>query len=77
MLKSREKDAKSLLQELTQRHYQERPVYHLIGSDGPEHAKVFRVSLTLPDSRMFEAEGPSLKRAEQAVAAKALAVLTE
>ncbi len=68
----RVKDCKSLLQELTQRLFKERPVYALLGSYGPEHAKVFTVQVALPDGRIFQSEGPSMKRAEQFVACKAL-----
>ena len=66
------KDNKSLLQELMQKSFQERPVYTLLGSSGPEHAKIFEVGLALPDGRNFRASGSSVKRAEQAVAALAL-----
>ncbi|SBV90435.1 Ribonuclease 3 [uncultured delta proteobacterium] len=66
------KDCKSLLQEVTQRRFKERPVYALVGSSGPEHAKVFTVRVTLPDNREFISDGPSLKRAEQIVACLAL-----
>lgn len=66
------KDNKSLLQEIVQRDFQERPVYTLLGSSGPEHAKVFEVGLRLPDGMSFKASGSSVKRAEQAVAAEAL-----
>ena len=69
------KDCKSLLQELTQRRYKERPVYTLVGSAGPEHAKTFTVQVTLPDSLVFMSDGPSLKRAEQLVACQALEYL--
>lgn len=66
------KDCKSLLQEVTQRRYKDRPVYALVESSGPEHAKVFSVRVTLPDGRAFTSDGPSLKRAEQLVASLAL-----
>ncbi len=66
------KDCKSLLQEVTQRRFKERPVYALVDSSGPEHAKVFTVRVTLPDNREFTSDGPSLKRAEQLVAYLAL-----
>lgn len=69
------KDNKSLLQELTQKSFQERPVYTLLSSTGPEHSKVFEVGLILPDGQEFKASGSSLKRAEQAVAAEALKTL--
>lgn len=69
---SQTKDCKSLLQEVTQQQFKERPVYTLIGSSGPEHAKVFTVQVTLPDNLVFTSDGPSLKRAEQLVACLAL-----
>lgn len=66
------KDCKSLLQEVTQQRFKERPVYTLVGSSGPEHAKVFTVRVTLPGDLSFTSDGPSLKRAEQLVACLAL-----
>ena len=69
------KDSKSLLQEITQQRCKERPVYSLLDSSGPEHAKVFTVQVVLPDGQTFTSEGPSLKRAEQLVACKALETL--
>lgn len=70
--KSKSKDAKSRLQELTQQLFRDRPVYSLVGSAGPEHDKVFTVRLDLPDKRTFTAEGSSVKRAEQTAAQIAL-----
>lgn len=72
-----DKDYKSLLQELTQQKFRELPVYKLIGSYGPEHAKIFEVSLTLPTKDTVMATGKSLKRAEQAAAELGLQLLTE
>lgn len=66
------KDSKSRLQEVTQERYKERPVYALVDSSGPEHEKVFTVRVTLPDGLVFTSDGPSLKRAEQLVARRAL-----
>lgn len=73
--RSKNKDAKSRLQELTQQLFHERPVYSLSGSDGPEHDKVFTVRLELPDKKSFSASGSSVKRAEQNAAMLALAHL--
>lgn len=67
-----QKDFKSRLQEITQRLYKERPVYHLAGTFGPEHEKTFAVCLRLPGGECFEAQGPSLKKAEQSAARTAL-----
>jgi len=69
------KDHKSKLQELTQERYGARPVYHLTGNSGPEHAKIFHVTLTLPDGQTCLASGPSLKKAEQRAALAALETL--
>lgn len=66
------KDNKSRLQELTQQLFRERPVYALLGSHGPEHDKVFDVSVTLPCGTVLYASGPSVKRAEQAAAGAAI-----
>jgi ribonuclease-3 len=66
------KDFKTQLQEIIQQTYHERPSYTLHASRGPEHAKLFKVRLLLPDGRSFFAEGPSLKRAEQEAARNAL-----
>ncbi len=72
---TRGKDSKSRLQELTQKLFQQRPVYALQNSLGPEHAKLFEVILTLPDGQKFTSTGSSMKKAEQAVAALALQYL--
>jgi ribonuclease-3 len=72
---SKSKDHKSQLQAIAQKRFRERPVYTLIGSAGPEHAKMFYVKLALPDGKTYEDAAPSVKKAEQAVAAKALAEL--
>ena len=69
------KDNKSQLQELTQRILKERPVYSLVSSYGPEHSKIFRVTVSFSDGQLFSCEGPSLKKAEQRVAQIALDAL--
>ncbi|MHC1700177.1 MAG: ribonuclease III [Humidesulfovibrio sp.] len=69
------KDYKSRLQEITQETHRERPRYILAESSGPEHSKVFAVEAVLPDGARFRAEAGSLKKAEQAAAALALASL--
>lgn len=72
----KERDRKTSLQELCHRLFAgERPIYAQIAAEGPSHARVFTVEVTLPDGRAFRAEGTSCKRAEQNAAAKALAAL--
>ncbi|MBI9112611.1 ribonuclease III [Maridesulfovibrio ferrireducens] len=69
------KDFKSKLQEITQDIFKERPTYMLTGTKGPEHEKIFQVVLNLPSGKTFEAEGTSLKKAEQTAAATAIVYL--
>jgi ribonuclease-3 len=71
----RAKDFKSLLQELTQRRFRDRPVYTLIGSSGPEHSKIFEVKVDLPSGQSLMATGPNLKTAQQMVARAAIELL--
>ena len=70
-------DAKSRLQELIQAKGDPIPVYQLTAEEGPDHARVFTVSVTLSDGRQAQAKGFSKKRAEQAAAAAMLASLEE
>ncbi len=74
---AQQKDYKTQLQEATQdQQLKERglPAYTLVGSDGPEHSRVFTVRVTLPTGQDFTAQGPSLKRAEQEAAKLALTI---
>lgn len=70
------KDNKSVLQELTQSTFKDRPVYAVTGSSGPEHAKQFFVNMRLPDGTTFEGRGSSVKRAEQNAAALGIEYLS-
>ncbi|MBQ3059761.1 MAG: ribonuclease III [Desulfovibrio sp.] len=67
-----QKDHKTRLQELTLQRYRSRPVYDMLSCTGPEHARVFEVSLSLPDGSVFQAVGSSHKKAEQEAARLAL-----
>lgn len=69
------KDFKTRLQELTQQMSNQVPEYRLAGSEGPEHARVFEVTLFLDGKYISSGKGPSKKEAEQAAAQLALAVL--
>jgi ribonuclease-3 len=71
----RPRDFKSQLQEATQRIWKARPTYALEGSHGPEHAKLYRVVVTLPDETRVEWEERSMRKAEQGAAEKALEML--
>ncbi len=71
------KDFKSRLQEVTQRLFQERPLYVLTDTYGPEHEKIFEVETTLPRGEKFTGAGTSVKKAEQTAARAALEWLKE
>ncbi|MBD8895086.1 ribonuclease III [Desulfovibrio desulfuricans] len=73
--KTMPKDYKTRLQEASQQRFGEAPLYTRMGSQGPEHAKIFEIALRLPDGTEFAATGSSCKKAEQNAAQQALAVL--
>jgi ribonuclease III len=66
------KDAKSLLQELTQRRLHVTPMYRITDERGPDHAKVFTAQALVSDDVWGEGTGRSKQAAEQAAARKAL-----
>jgi ribonuclease-3 len=70
------KDYKSRLQEVTQSIFKARPVYTLQESTGPEHEKIYRVQVELPDGTKIDATESSVKKAEQKAAGKAIKVLS-
>lgn len=67
------KDDKSLLQELVQERRLLPPVYKILTSEGPDHAKVFTVGVFINDRLEAKAEGRSKSEAEKQAATKALA----
>eukprot|EP00062_Callorhinchus_milii_P002751 gi/632939310/ref/XP_007909571.1/ PREDICTED: double-stranded RNA-binding protein Staufen homolog 1 isoform X1 [Callorhinchus milii] len=71
MTNPKEKTPMCLVNELA-RFNKIQPEYKLLNELGPAHAKVFTVQLTLGDQH-WEAEGSSIKKAQHAAAAKALA----
>lgn len=66
------RDAKSALHELVQGALHERPVYEVIQSDGPPHARRFLVQARILGHLCGEAWGSSHKNAEQGAASEAL-----
>jgi ribonuclease-3 len=65
-------DSKSRLQEITQAKDNEAPVYNLDKTEGPDHAKIFTVSVYLKGELLATATARSKKSAEQKAAAKAI-----
>lgn len=68
-------DAKTGLQEWAQARGRKLPVYELAGREGPDHAPVFTVSVSVEGGDAAEGGGPSKRAAEQEAAARLLARL--
>lgn len=70
------KDPKTLLQEWLQARGRALPVYELVGEEGVAHARKFQVKCSLPDAPLHVvASGNSVRKAEQAAAARLLSEL--
>jgi ribonuclease-3 len=67
-----DKDPKSRLQELAQAALGVTPRYRTVSSEGPDHAKVFHVQVSIGDTVFGEGEGPSKQLAAQSAAIDAL-----
>jgi ribonuclease-3 len=70
-------DHKTKLQEMVQGKFRVTPTYHLLGSSGPDHAKVFEVEVRIKDHLLAKSSGASKKDAEQNAAREALANFPE
>jgi ribonuclease-3 len=71
------RDYKTKLQEICQFRYKETPKYSLIRETGPDHDKVFEISLTIAGTITTTGAGKSKKEAEQRAAQKALEELVK
>lgn len=63
---------KALFQDYCQRSFQQTPKYHVLSENGPDHSKIFTVSVTVNAEEMGRGEGGSKKDAQQAAAQNAL-----
>lgn len=71
------KDAKSLLQEVTQTQTKKSPKYKILETSGPDHAKQFSVGVFLEDRQVGMGKGPSKQVAEEEAASQALEFLSK
>ncbi len=71
VLLSQSFDYKTAFQEFCQKRYKVAPVYTLIDSSGPDHAKIFEVQVTIADKTPQTGYGKSKKEAEKQAAQKA------
>ncbi len=65
-------DSKTILQELIQGNYKEELHYELIGEEGPDHDKIFKVQAMIGDKIVGHGSGHTKKAAEQEAAYEAL-----
>lgn len=61
------KDAKTTLQEYSQRRYKTLPEYTLLESNGPAHARTYRVKIQIKE-QAFSGSGPTVRIAEHEAA---------
>jgi ribonuclease III len=71
------KDAKSLLQEVVQAKGKMSPVYQTLNAVGPDHNKIFEVSVFIDNKPIASGNGKNKQEAEQKAAEKALALINE
>lgn len=72
-----DRDAKSMLQELSQGRLQVTPLYRLVETRGPDHAKEFTIEVVLKDQVYGRGVGRSKQIAEQEAARAALETLSD
>lgn len=70
-------DAKSRLQEMTQEKYSEAPLYQMVKEEGPDHEKIFTVSVRFRGESLAYGQAGNKKEAEQRAAASAIVKLLE
>ena len=66
-------DSKSRLQEWAHKQFGTSPQYRLVQESGPDHQKVFAVTVAVQGKIMGQGEGRTKKEAEQRAAAQAIA----
>lgn len=65
-------NCKALLQDFTQKNYQQTPRYEVLYETGPDHSKTFEVCVFVNDEVLGNGSGPSKKQAQQDAAEDAL-----
>ena len=68
---------KSRLQELIQARYKSPPRYKILGVEGPDHDRIFRVAVTFGGTVLGTGSGGNKKAAEQSAAQEALDALDQ
>lgn len=71
----RQADAKSRLQEWSQKLYKRPPLYKVVGTTGPDHLKIFEVDVVVEGKVLARGKGKNKKEAEQVGAEEAMKAL--
>ena len=58
-------DAKTKLQEFSLKKFKKLPIYKIVYEKGPRHKPIFRIAVTLNNTKFYNGEGKSKKEAEQ------------
>ena len=58
-------DSKTKLQEFSLKQYKKLPIYKLVGSEGPRHSPIYKISVSIIGSKKFIGIGNSKQQAEQ------------
>lgn len=72
ILKTPLRNWKALLQDLCQKKFQQTPVYQVLQATGPDHSKIFEISVLINQKEVGRGKGASKKEAQQAAAADAI-----
>lgn len=72
LAQGKERDAKSIFQEIVQEKLGVTPTYTVLREVGPDHDKTFTVAAYISEEKVAEGTGASKQRAEQDAAEKAL-----
>lgn len=72
ILKTPLRNWKALLQDYCQKNYQQTPIYHVLQASGPDHSKIFEISVLVNEQELGRGKGASKKEAQQAAAAAAI-----
>jgi len=72
ILKTPLRNWKAVLQDFSQKKFQKAPVYQVLSETGPDHSKVFQVSVYINNEIVGSGQGASKKEAQQAAAGNAL-----
>lgn len=73
ILKMPLRNFKALFQDYCQKNFQQTPTYKVLGEEGPDHSKIFKICVMVHDQAKGYGHGSSKKEAQQAAAADALA----